>query len=245
MNPFRFDVVTLFPKMIEAFAAETIIRKGIDAGLIEVAAQDLRSYASDRHRTTDDAPFGGGAGMVMRIEPLAGAIDAAKKMNPGAPVVLLTPRGQPFQQSAAEALAQRSGLVLVCGRYEGVDERVATLVECEISLGDFLLSGGEAAAFCILDAVARLIPGVIGNAASLDQESFQGGILEYPQYTRPASWEGQDVPPVLMGGNHLRIARWRRRRALLDTRERRPDLFARVAVSESDLKLIATPEEAL
>ena len=223
----RFDVLTIFPRIFTAPLDETILRRAQDAGLIEVQVHDLRGWATDRHRTVDDYPFGGGPGMVMKPEPLFQAVAAIQPLaEPRATVVLLTPQGQRLDQALVEELAALPRLLLICGRYEGVDERVREhLVEREVSVGDFVVSGGELPALLLIDAVARQVPGVLGSDLSLDEESFSGGLLEYPQYTRPAEFEGHGVPEVLLSGHHAEIAKWRRRQRLLRTRARRPDLL--------------------
>ncbi|MFB6263808.1 MAG: tRNA (guanosine(37)-N1)-methyltransferase TrmD, partial [Bradymonadaceae bacterium] len=194
---------------------------------LSVEVIDIRDFAADAHRTTDDSPYGGGAGMVMKPGPLVRAIEYAREDRPDAPRILLTPQGEPFEQSTARELSEESGMILVCGRYEGVDERVREgWIDREISLGDFVLSGGETAAMAVLEAVARLVPGVLGNEASLDEESFADGRLEYPQYTRPRSFRGREVPEVLLSGDHGRIAEWRREQSRRRTLNRRPDLTA-------------------
>jgi tRNA (guanine37-N1)-methyltransferase len=244
----RFAVVTIFPELIESFAGAGLIAKSIETGLVQIEALSPRSFTSDKHSSVDDAPFGGGSGMVMLPEPLALAIetlDQAALQGGGAPChrVLLTPQGKPFTQSAARRFASLSGLMLVCGRYEGVDERVRSLVHEQISLGDFVLNGGEVAAMAVIEAVARLLPGVLGNAQSLAEESHAAGLLEYPHYTRPRSFRGMEVPAVLLSGNHALIARWRRKQALLRTRALRPDLFAQLELSAEDRALLAEPPE--
>lgn len=242
----RARVLTLFPEMVTAYAGQSILGRAAEKGLLDLAARNVRDHAAGKHQVTDDAPYGGGAGMVMKVEPLALAIEAARAELPGARVLLMSPRGPAFTQATARALAAHApGLVLVCGRYEGVDERVMAFVDGELSIGDFVLTGGELAALAVVDAVARLVPGVLGNEASPGSESFEEGVLEYPQYTRPPSFRGMDVPAVLQGGDHARIARWRRWHALALTRDRRPDLFARLQLSEADRRLLATPEGEL
>ncbi|HYV47695.1 MAG TPA: tRNA (guanosine(37)-N1)-methyltransferase TrmD [Myxococcaceae bacterium] len=244
--PFRARILTLFPEMVTAYAGQSILGKAAEKGLVDLAARNVRDHAAGKHHVTDDAPYGGGAGMVMKVEPLTLAIEAARAELPGARVLLMSPRGPVFTQATARALAGHGpGLVLVCGRYEGVDERVMASVDGELSVGDFVLTGGELAALAVVDAVARLFPGVLGNEASPGSESFEEGLLEYPQYTRPPSFRGADVPPVLQGGDHARIARWRRWHALALTRDRRPDLFARLQLSEADRRLLDTPEGEL
>lgn len=240
------EVLTLFPAMVTGYATESILGRAQDKGLLRIRARDIRAYAEGKHRVTDDAPYGGGAGMVMKVEPLTAAIEASLAELPTARVILLTPRGAPFIQSRARALASEGRpLVLVCGRYEGVDERVMGKVEEEISLGDFVLTGGELAALCVVDAVARLVPGVLGNAGSSVAESFEDGLLEYPHYSRPPVFRELGVPEILQCGDHARVARWRRWHALRLTRERRPDLFARLELGKADLKLLALTEDQL
>ena len=220
------EVLTLFPRMIAAPLEESILGKARAAGLLRVDVTDIREFAEGKHRVTDDVPYGGGAGMVMKPEPLVAAIEAAKARQPSARVILMSPQGARFTQEKAQELSGRESLILVCGRYEGVDERVLKFVDEEISLGDFVLTGGEFAALAVIDAAARLLPGVLGNAESAVQESFSGeGLLEGPQYTRPPEFRGLRVPEVLLSGDHARIAGWRREQAMARTRERRPDLL--------------------
>ncbi|MGZ6143724.1 MAG: tRNA (guanosine(37)-N1)-methyltransferase TrmD [Myxococcales bacterium] len=221
------EVLTLFPRMVAAPLEESILGKARAAGLLRVGVTDIREFAEGKHRVTDDVPYGGGAGMVMKPEPLVAAIEAARKREPAARVVLMSPQGRRFDQRAAEELLKREKLILVCGRYEGVDERVMDWIDEELSLGDFVLTGGEFAALAVIDAVARLVPGVLGNAESPVEESFGGseGLLEGPQYTRPPEFRGRKVPEVLLSGDHAKIAAWRRDQALQRTRTRRPDLL--------------------
>lgn len=235
----RFDILTLFPAMFDGPLSESIIKKAREKGLIDVTLHNIRDHATDRHRIADDSPYGGGAGMVMKVEPLAACIEAAKEANPAAPVILMSPCGEPFCAGLAMELAREPGIILVCGRYEGIDDRVTTLYgDREISLGDFVLTGGELAAMVLVDAVSRFVPGVLGTGSSAYTDSFCGGLLEYPQYTRPTEFRGLKVPDVLMSGNHAEIARWRRREALRRTRERRPDLLARLPLDEGDRRLL-------
>ena len=224
-------VLSLFPEMFPGPLGESLAGKALRDGVWNLSAVDIRQFAKDRHRTVDDAPFGGGAGMVMKPDVLSAAIEAVAV--PGVPKILLSPRGMPFSQARARQLAARPGVLLVCGRFEGVDERVieAHALE-EISVGDFVLSGGEIAAMAILDGCVRLLPGVMGEPASANEESFEDGLLEYPHYTRPASWTGPDgierqVPEVLISGHHGKVAEWRTARRQEITRRRRPDLWAR------------------
>jgi tRNA (guanine37-N1)-methyltransferase len=242
---FRAEVLTLFPPMIRGYTDESVLGKAIARGLIELTVSDIRDFADGKHRTTDDSPYGGGAGMVMKVEPLVAAIEEARSRLPDAPVLLMSPRGPTFTQEGAHELATKGSMVLVCGRYEGVDERALSHIDGEISLGDFVLTGGELAALCVLDAVARLVPGVLGNAESALTESFEQGLLEHPQYTRPPEFRGLTVPDALQSGDHARIARWRRWKSLKLTQARRPDLFAKLQLSKVDLKLLAKGEDEL
>jgi tRNA (guanine37-N1)-methyltransferase len=221
----RIDVFTIFPEYLEGPLSASLLGKARERNLLDIRTNDLRDWTDDRHRTTDDTPFGGGAGMVMTPEPIFAAVEA---VQPPRPLYLLSPSGRRFDQPLAEELAAGAGFSLVCGRYEGVDQRVADhLCDGELSVGEYVLAGGEAAALVVVETVARLVPGVMGNASSGEQESFADGLLEYPQYTRPAEFRGWAVPEVLRSGDHARIARWRRREALRRTLERRPDLIDR------------------
>jgi tRNA (guanine37-N1)-methyltransferase len=220
------DIVTIFPGYFASPLATGLLGKAGERGLLQVRLHDLRTWAADRHRSVDDAPFGGGAGMVMLPGPWFEALDALQADGP-AHVVLLAPDGRRFDQATATRLAGEPRLVLCCGRYEGIDERVRTRVDEVLSIGDFVLAGGETAALVVLDAVARLVPGVMGNAASAADESFAAGLLEYPQYTRPAVYRGLEVPAVLRSGDHGAIARWRHAQAVERTRRLRPDLLDR------------------
>jgi tRNA (guanine37-N1)-methyltransferase len=240
----RFEILTLFPRMVEGPLQESILGKARERGLIEVQVTDIRDFAQGKHRVCDDAPYGGGAGMVMKVEPLAAAIEAARARRPGAWVALMGPRGRVFTQGLARELRERRSVVLVCGRYEGVDERVLGYVDEEISLGDFVLTGGELAALSVVDAVARLEPGVLGNDASAGSETFEEGRLEYPHYTRPPDFRGARVPEILLSGDHARVERWRRAMSLKATRERRPDLFARLSLTADDAKALAELDAA-
>jgi tRNA (guanine37-N1)-methyltransferase len=211
--------------MFPGFLSSSIIGRAHESGLLQVALYNIRDYAVDRHKTVDDAPYGGGAGMVMKVEPLARAIDAVKSSSPGARLVLTSPRGVRFDQQLAAEYAATGELIIVCGRYEGVDERVADLYRAEeVSLGDFVMTGGEIAAMAIVDTVGRLLPGVLGSAQSVTDESFTSGLLEYPHYTRPPEFRGLRVPDVLLSGNHAEIDKWRRNMSLKRTRDVRPDL---------------------
>jgi tRNA (guanine37-N1)-methyltransferase len=223
--PWRASVLTIFPEMFPGPLALSLAGKALTAGAWSLDAVDIRTFAADKHRTVDDTPAGGGPGMVMKADVLARAIDATS--NDGRPVLLMSPRGVPLTQRRVEALSSGPGLVVVCGRYEGIDERLlqARGLE-EVSVGDYVLSGGEIAAFALIDACVRLLPGVMGKEASGAEESFADGLLEYPQYTRPPEWEGRAIPEVLLSGDHARIAGWRRAEAERLTKARRPDLWA-------------------
>ena len=235
---FRVDVFTIFPDLVETMASASVIGRARTAGTLDVRVHDLRTAATDRHRSTDDAPFGGGAGMVMMPQPL---FDAVEAVEPPRPLFCLSPAGRRFDQAMAGELASGSGFSMLCGRYEGVDERVCEhLVDGELSVGDVVLAGGEAAALVVLEAVGRCVPGVLANAASTAEESFSDGLLEYPQYTRPADFRGWSVPEVLLSGDHGRVARWRRAQSLARTVERRPDLIeARGGLSDEERDLLA------
>jgi len=234
---FRIDIFTIFPDLVEAMASASVIGRARTAGTLDVRVHDIRMAAADGHRSTDDAPFGGGAGMVMMLQPL---FDAVEAVEPPRPLYYLSPAGRRFDQDMAGELASGAGFSMLCGRYEGVDERVCEhLVDGEVSVGDVVLAGGEAAALVVLEAVARCVPGVLSNEASTTEESFRDGLLEYPQYTRPASFRGWSVPEVLLSGDHARVARWRRAQSLARTIERRPDLIeARGGLSDEERELL-------
>jgi len=240
-GPWHVVVVTIFPELFDGFFQVGLLGKALSAGRLRESRISPRDFTSDVHRTVDDAPFGGGVGMIMKPEPMAAALRAARDRAPeGSPCLLLTPQGSPFTQERAVALAEAPGLVLMCGRYEGIDDRIRQhLVDDVVSLGDFVLSGGEVAAMAVIEAVSRLLPGVLGNAESILDESYNAGVLEYPQYTRPAAWEGHAVPEILRSGDHEKIRRWRRAQALWRTRETRPDLFHVRPVSPDDERLMA------
>ena len=221
------EVVTLFPEVIEPFVATSIPRRAVEAGLVAFQVVQLREFTHDRHRTVDDVPYGGGPGMVMKVEPFVRALEAirAERGTPAA-VVLLSPQGRRFDQAEAGRLSALGHVVLLCGRYEGIDERVRDLVATEeLSIGDFVVSGGETPALIVIDAVSRLVPGVVGDQESVEQDSFAQGILDHPHYTRPAEFEGRRVPDVLLSGHHAEVRRWRMKQALQRTLERRPDLI--------------------
>ena len=242
----RIDVVTIFPKMFEAPLGEGIVARAREAGIVDVRATDLRDFTEDRHRSVDDAPFGGGPGMVMKAEPFFRAVAAVlpEGKGPRTAVVLLSPRGRRFDQRVAERYAQLDHLVLLAGRYEGVDERVAEAVATEeLSLGDFVLTVGEVAALAVIEATVRLLPGALGDAGSAAADSFASGLLDFPHYTRPAEWRGRAAPEVLLSGDHGRVRRFRRQQALVDTRERRPDLLRGAPLSAPDESLLRDADE--
>ncbi|GBD14286.1 tRNA (guanine-N(1)-)-methyltransferase [bacterium HR25] len=237
----RIDILTIFPEMFRGPFDESIIKRAREAGLVEIHVHNIRDWATDRHRTVDDYPYGGGPGMVMKPEPIFAAAEAVLAMDVRrGPLVLLTPIGRLFSQQVAEELARQERLLLICGRYEGFDARVHHyLATDEISIGDYVLSGGELPAMVVVDAVVRLLPGALGDPESAHQESFAQGLLEYPHYTRPAEFRGWRVPDILLSGNHQEIARWRRRQSILLTARRRPDLLARAALSPEEREWLA------
>lgn len=241
-----FQILTTFPGMIEAVAGESILGKARQKGLIDVEAVNLRDFTPDKHRTTDDSPFGGGPGMVMKPEPVFDAVESLVSRRPGKPrILLMTPQGRRFDQSMAEELARESHIIMICGRYEGMDERVREhLVTDEVSIGDFVLTGGELPALVVLDAVARLMPGVLGDESSPESESFSSGLLEYPQYTRPAEFRQYKVPEVLLSGNHEEIRKWRRAQSLERTLKRRPDLLESASLTKEDEHILERLKEA-
>ncbi len=236
----RIEVVTLFPQLVEAGLAAGVLGRAVNSGRLEVGLENPRSHAEDAHRTVDDRPFGGGPGMVLKAEPLARAVSVAKARLPGgAPVIGLGAQGTPFDQATARRLAALPGFGLVAGRYEGIDQRALdALIDEELSIGDYVLSGGEFPALIVIDAVARLLPGTLGNEASAEEESHGDGLLDWPQYTRPEVWEGRPVPPVLLGGNHAAIRRWRLMQALGRTWQRRPDLLSRRRLTSDERELL-------
>lgn len=235
----RFDVLTLFPAMFSSPMEESILGRALRQQLLELGVHNLRDWAEGKHQTTDDTPYGGGDGMVMKPEPVGRALEALKEKNPASRVLLMTPQGEPFNQGHARRLAGEEGLIFLCGRYEGFDERIReSMVDEELSLGDFVLTGGELPAMVMIDAIARHLPGVLGSAGSAETDSFADGLLEYPQYTRPADYQGQKVPEVLLSGDHARIARWRREQQLLRTFTRRPDLLESAELTEADQEFV-------
>ncbi|MFK8003902.1 MAG: tRNA (guanosine(37)-N1)-methyltransferase TrmD [Polyangiales bacterium] len=239
----RFEIITLFPEVVDHLRVG-LLAKALDKDAVEVEALNPREFTHDKHRSVDDSPYGGGSGMVLSPVPMGAALQHLDEKREGpSHKVLLTPQGTRFDQSMAERFASLDALTLICGRYEGFDERIRGMVDEEVSLGDFVLLGGETAATTIIEATARLLPGVLGNAHSAVEESHSTGLLEHPQYTRPATYKGQDVPPVLLSGNHALIARWRRKEALRRTLERRPDMLATAALSDEDRALLAEVEK--
>jgi len=239
----RIDILTLFPEFFESPLDQSMLRRAQTLGKVSFRVLNLRDYASDRHKVADDRPFGGGPGMVMKPEPLVAAIRRVRQEDPDTRVVFLSPSGRLFDQGTAAELAAAPALLLVCGHYEGVDDRVRHFIDVEISIGDYVLTGGEIPALVVVDAVTRLIPGVLGNDAATEEESFQRGLLEYPHYTRPRDFEGLTVPEVLLSGDHARIARWRREQALRATLALRPDLLASAPLSPEDQEFLATLAE--
>jgi tRNA (guanine37-N1)-methyltransferase len=233
-----FEVVTLFPELFQSVLATSLLGKAVENGLIAVQFTDPRDFTSDKHRTVDDTPYGGGAGMVMRPDPLVSAIEKVEATRGHAHKILMTPSGRPLDQRTVVRLAGCERLLIVCARYEGFDERVSEFVDEAISIGDYVLSGGELGALVIIDAVTRRLPGFMGNQASPVEESFEGGLLEYPQYTRPPEFRGRKVPEVLLSGNHEKIRKWRRTQALERTRARRPDLWSAHQLSAEDEELL-------
>jgi len=236
----QIDVLTLFPSMFDGPLTESILKRAQEKRLLSLRLHDIRNYATDKHRTVDDTPYGGGGGMVMRPGPLIDAVEAVRGPDRTVPVILLTPQGRVFTQRVAQELAQHPRLVLVCGRYEGVDERIRqTVITDEISIGDYVLTGGELAAMVLVDAVARLIPGVLGARWAADEDSHAMGLLEYPHYTRPPEIRGLRVPDVLLEGDHAAVERWRRREAIRRTWQRRPDLLLSAELSPAEQWFLA------
>jgi tRNA (guanine37-N1)-methyltransferase len=239
----RFDVFTLFPEVFEPYLQASIMQRARQRQLVEVILHNIRDWTTDRHHITDDEPYGGGGGMVMKPEPIFAAVEDVLGAPPTCPVILLTPQGRTFTQGVALELSRHAHLALLCGRYEGIDERVRQhLVNDEISIGDFVLSGGELPALVVIDAITRLIPGALGDPDGAQDDSHASGLLEYPHYTRPAEFRGWSVPEVLRSGDHGRIARWRREQALSRTWQRRPDLLASASLSPYDLEFLSRLE---
>ena len=236
----RFDVLTLFPELFSSFLKETILGRAVKAGLVDIRLVNIRSFARGRHLVTDDRPFGGGEGMVMKPGPISRALESIDRIKDRSLVLLLTPQGRTLDQPLAWELSRMEQLILICGRYEGVDERIRTSsVDLELSIGDYVLSGGEMAAMVVMDAVSRLVPGVLGGERSAQEDSFEEGLLEYPQYTRPRVFKNREVPAVLLSGDHEKIRMWRRTESLKRTLERRPDLLEKAKLTEEDKRILA------
>jgi tRNA (guanine37-N1)-methyltransferase len=235
----RFEVFTLLPEVFPPYLDSSILKRARERGLVDIRVHDIRAYTHDKHHTTDDTPYGGGGGMVMKPEPVFEAVESILGPESGIPIILLTPQGRVFNQRVAQELAQHPRLALICGRYEGIDERIRTqLITDEISIGDYVLTGGELPALVLIDAVSRLIPDVLGDPTGAEDDSHAMGLLEYPHYTRPPEFRGQSVPEVLLSGDHGKIAKWRREQALLRTLQRRPDMLAKSELTKDDLKFL-------
>jgi len=240
----RFDVLTLFPELFSSFLKETILGRAVKAGLVDIRLVNIRSFAKGRHLVTDDRPFGGGEGMVMKPGPISRALESIDRTKDRSLVLLLTPQGRTFDQPLAWELSRMEQIILICGRYEGVDERILTSsVDLELSIGDYVLSGGEMAAMVVMDAVSRLVPGVLGGERSTQEDSFEDGLLEYPQYTRPRVFKNQEVPAILLSGDHEKIRVWRRTESLKRTLKRRPDLLEKAKLTEEDKRILAKLRE--
>jgi tRNA (guanine37-N1)-methyltransferase len=236
----RFDVLTLFPELFSSFLKEAILGRAVKAGLVDIRLVNIRSFARGRHLVADDRPFGGGEGMVMKPGPISRALESIDRTKDRSLVLLLTPQGRPFDQPMAWELSRMEQIILICGRYEGVDERIrTTYVDIELSIGDYVLSGGEMAAMVLIDAVSRLVSGVLGGERSAQEDSFEEGLLEYPQYTRPRVFKNQEVPEILLSGDHERIRVWRRTESLKRTLEKRPDLLEKAKLTEEDKRILA------
>ncbi|MBW1721029.1 MAG: tRNA (guanosine(37)-N1)-methyltransferase TrmD [Deltaproteobacteria bacterium] len=236
----RFDVLTLFPGLFSSFLEESILGRALKRGVLDIRIINIRSFARGPHKSTDDRPYGGGSGMVMKPGPVFRALESIQRDPRDSRVILLTPQGKRFEQSIAWELSRLNHLILLCGRYEGVDERIRTgAVEMELSIGDYVLSGGELPAMVVIDAISRLLPGVLGSEEAALDDTFEGGLLEYPHYTRPRVFRGMEVPEVLLSGNHEEIRRWRRRESLKRTLLKRPDLLKKAELSEEDRKVLA------
>ena len=235
----QFDVFTLLPEVFSPYLDSSVLQRARQSGLIDVRIYNIRDYARDKHHTTDDTPYGGGGGMVMKPEPMFEAVESVLGREADCPVVLLTPQGRVFSRTVADELSRHERLALICGRYEGVDERIRqNLVTDEISIGDYVLTGGELPALILIDAVARLLPGVLGDPDGASDDSHASGLLEYPHYTRPPEFRGESVPDVLLSGDHARIAKWRREQSLLRTLKRRPDILEKAELSKEDLEFL-------
>jgi tRNA (guanine37-N1)-methyltransferase len=235
----NFDLITIFPKMFDSPLDESIVKKAKEKGLVHISVHDLRDYAEGKHRVTDDYPYGGGEGMVMKADPIIRAVKAVKDKRRDAKTILLTPQGEILNQAVIKELSEEKSLIIICGRYEGVDERIRLhYVDREISIGDYVLTGGELPAMVLIDAIARLIPGVVGNENSVKNDSFYSYLLGYPQYTRPSEIEGKTVPEVLLSGDHEKIRTWRRKEALRQTLKKRPDLLKSMKLTKEDKSIL-------
>jgi len=235
----RFDILTIFPELLNSPLQEGIIRRAIAAGAVSITIHDIRDFALDKHAMTDDRPFGGGEGMVMKPEPIAGALSAVENENPGGRVIFLSPQGSKYTQKTAERLAACDHIILLCGRYEGIDERIRDhFVDEEISIGDYILTGGELAAMILIDSITRLLPGVLGCEDSAENDTFSRGLLKNPQYTRPREFAGHSVPEVLLSGDHAAIAEWRLVASVKQTLAKRPDLLERAVFSKEELRIL-------
>jgi tRNA (guanine37-N1)-methyltransferase len=240
----RFDVFTLLPEVFPPYLDSSILNRARLRGLIDVAVHNIREWATDRHHVTDDTPYGGGGGMVMKVDPIFAAVESVLGTPPACPVIMLTPQGRVFTQKVADELVSQPRLALICGRYEGIDERIRShLVTDEISIGDFVLTGGELPALILIDALARLVPGVLGDPSGASDDSHASGLLEYPHYTRPLEFRGWRVPGILLSGDHAKVAQWRREQSLLRTQQRRPDLLEKADLSDKDLKFLEDSSE--
>jgi tRNA (guanine37-N1)-methyltransferase len=248
MGSMRVDIFSLFPLVFSPYLEISIVQRAIQSGLVEIHSHNIRDWATDRHHTTDDVPYGGGGGMVMKVEPVFAAVEEILGLPPVCPLVLMTPQGRLFDQEIAYKMSKLSRLAILCGRYEGIDERIrSNLVSDEISVGDYVVTGGELPALIVLDAIIRLIPGALGDPDGAQDDSYASGLLEYPHYTRPAEFRGMTVPEVLQSGNHAEIARWRRQQALKRTSQRRPDLLKTADLSKKDIQYLdsISPDERL
>lgn len=241
----RIDILTLFPDYFQGPFTVSMVKRAVAKKAVDIRLHDLRKYATDKHHTADDVPYGGGAGMVMKPEPLSRALAAIKRGRKKVRTLLMSPQGRRFDHAMAVELAKEKSLLLVCGHYEGIDERVMKGIDGEVSLGDYVLTGGEPAAAVLVDALVRFLPGVVGDRQSVEKDSFFNGLLDYPHYTRPRSFKGMKVPEVLLSGNHARIERWRKKESLKNTLVKRPDLLDRVTLSEEDLELLKEAQKEL
>jgi tRNA (guanine37-N1)-methyltransferase len=240
----RYDILTLFPELFHPFLETGVLGRGVEKGLVDVRLVNIRDYARGAHKVTDDRPYGGGNGMIMKPGPIIRALESVDRVEGRSRVILLTPQARPFEQSMAWELSEADQLILVCGRYEGVDERIRSdQIDMEVSVGDYILSNGELGGLVVLDAVSRLIPGVLGGEGSNKEDSFEDGLLEYPHYTRPRVFRGRDVPPVLLSGDHEKIRLWRRRESLKRTLEKRPELLEKASLSQEDRTILLELKE--